>query len=131
MILYSFICQDGHTFDDFCEVQKRPNLCPKCGSKYLERNYMAETKRVRPDWEPGFNRSMGIHYKGRRDLFEKARGAGFGLYGHGGSIFNNKSKRFYGDEEYRNKVQHADQVDRPYLEMLQKGITTTEENTNG
>jgi len=122
MILYSFICEDCyHPFDAFMDVGKMPNLCPKCGSKYLRRNYMAETKHVRPDWPAGHNKSMNIHYSGRRDLFDKARGAGFGLYGHGGSVFNNKSKRFYGDEEYRNKVTHADQIDHKYLEMLQKG----------
>ena len=124
MILYAFVCQDGHRFDEFCNVGEKPEKCPYCGILAVARDYMAETKCVRPDWAPGINRSMGIKYSGRRELFEKARGAGFGLFGHGGSIFNYKTKRYYSDEEYAQKTGRLQPIDHQYLELLQNGITS-------
>ena len=122
-VLYSFICDNcGAKGDVFCDYDKQPTTCPACYHNSLRRNYMAETKHVRPDWEPGFNRSMGIQFSGRRELFEKARGAGFGLYGHGGSVFNNKHKRWYSDEEYALKTGRLQPVDQKYLELLKNGV---------
>jgi len=122
-ILYAYICDScGYHFEDFFEYENQPIVCPQCCLPKLRRDYMAETKYMRPDWAPGINRSMGIKFSGRRDLFAKARGAGFGLYGHGGSVFNNSEKRFYGDEEYAEKTGRLQPVDQQYLNMLQEGI---------
>lgn len=128
MPIYCYRCECGYEGEELCNLGQHPLLCKECGGKYITRDYMAEKPVIRPDWEPGFNASMGIKYSGRKDLMTKARAAGFYMYGHGGSVFS-YDKTFYGDEEYHRKftTPPGSELKRVHEdELIQKGLEDTE-----
>lgn len=72
--------------------------CPECSCMAF-RDYSSELPSIRSDWKPGFNKSIGLPYSGRRDLINKMRRSGHYPIGLGNSA-TMPDKNYYGDEEY-------------------------------
>ena len=133
MILYCYKCHDcGHQWEKWRNPKQTliAMSCPDCKGLNTGRDYQSENKTVRGDIEPGFDRSLGIKYSGRKDRFSQYKAAGFGSMAHGGGIVP-FDKTYYGEERYRKEVLHEGKVNQWYLEQLQKGVEMAEREGPG
>ena len=131
MPLYCFQCSDcGHKWEEFRGMQTFPDNCPKCGKDLVLRDYQSENKVFFADIAPYFDFSIGQHISGRRDKATKYRAGGYTpvAAGQGGDSVM-PEKRFYGDEEYKEKVldgKPESDKDRRLNDMIAKGMDASE-----